>query len=274
MCRFEAHSSHWNTPEQSAYHQAAATAHVQRTMRNALERDVRGFNSKQRKNNFINVSMSYRPSRAVVAMPASAAAAMTQEFKCVECQCRYSSIGTAYFCPACGYNNVVETFSKSLETIQKTIDSIPALRQVLTDTQDENSAQNIIRHVLENSLCKIVSTFQKYAETRFCNLPNANQFNLRHNLFQRLDESNALWQKATSTGYIDILSDAEYRRLGMYFQQRHLLEHQDGIVDRDYIDRARDDRFARGQRLVVVASGVSDLASIIEKLSLGISKRK
>ena len=272
LCRYEANCTNWNTPEQSEYHRALANAHIQKTIGNALRRDARSFNSKQSKSNFVNVSMSYRPNRLPVAISASATTVMTQEFQCVECNCRYSSIGTAYFCPTCGYNNVVETFSKSIETVQNTLQAIPAIRQVLTETQDENLAENSVRHILENSLTKVVATFQKYAEMCFCKLPNSDQFNLRRNLFQSLEQSNTIWQNATSTGYIDILSDAEYQTLNMYFQQRHLLEHQDGIVDQEYIDRANDARFTIGQRLVVSESNVSVLASIVEKLSLGISK--
>lgn len=197
---------------------------------------------------------------------------MTQEFQCIECSCRYTSIGTAFFCPACGYNNVIETFSKTLETVQKTVDAIPALRQTLTELQDENIAEDSVRHILENSLCKIVASFQKYAESCFMRLPDSGQFNLRRNLFQRLDESNLLWKEATSIGYTDTLSVGEYQTLNMYFQQRHLLEHQDGIVDQTYIDRSKDNRFAIGQRLVVSDSSVSEIISILEKLSKCISK--
>ena len=64
-----------------------------------------------------------------------------------------------------------------------------------------------------------------------------------------------------------MLTDDEYRRLIIYFEQRHVLEHQDGIVDQEYISRANDSRFAAGQRLVVTEGYVLDLVSIIEKLS-------
>ena len=271
LCRFEADSSQWNTPEQSEYHQRLATAYVQKRIGNDLMRDAKGFNARQSHNDFVNVSMSYRPGRSPVAIPASATNIMTQEVECVFCHCRYSSIGTVYFCPACGCNNVIETFPKSVETVRNTLDAIPDIRQLLTDTQGEDSAENIIRQILENSLCKIISTFQKYAETCFTNLPHSNQFNLRQNSFQRLDESNELWKKATSISYTDILDNTEFQKMRIYFQQRHLLEHQDGIVDQQYIYRANDHRFAPGQRLVVSASSVSELASIIEKLSIAIS---
>ena len=68
-----------------------------------------------------------------------------------------------------------------------------------------------------------------------------------------------------------MLADDEYLRLIIYFEQRHVLEHQDGIVDQEYIGRASDSRFADGQRLVVTEDHVLDLVSIIVKLAREIS---
>ncbi len=271
LCRHEADCTQWNTPEQSEYHRSLANAHVQKTIGKALQRDTSRFNSRRKKSGLVNITMSHRPNRLPVAIPASATFVMTQEFQCVECKCRYSSIGIAYFCPACGYNNIFETFMKSIETVSKTIEALPSIRQALTNLQDENVAEDSIRQILENSLCKIVAYFHKYAESCFSKLANSGQFTLRRNIFQRLEESNTIWQSATSKGYTEILSDSEYQKLNMFFQQRHLLEHQDGIVDQEYIERAKDCRFAKGQRLIVSDSSVSELAAIIKKLSLAIS---
>ena len=93
---------------------------------------------------------------------------------------------------------------------------------------------------------------------------------MRRNLFQSLAESNTVWRDATSTGYTDILSNEEYQSLKMHFQQRHVLVHQDGIVDQQYFDRANDHRFDVGQRLIVTESSVSELAAVVEKLAAGI----
>ncbi len=270
LCRHAADCTKWNTTEQSDYHRKLATSHIRNSIGNALRRDARRFNSKK-SDSFIKVSMSYRPNPTPLAMPATATDVMTQDFQCTECSCRYTSIGTAFFCPACGYNNIIDTFSKTLETVQKTVEAIATLRQTLAEFQDENFAEDSVRHILENGLCKIVASFQKYAESCFMRLPNSEQSNLRRNVFQRLDESNLLWKEATSIGYSDILNDAQYLTLNTFFQQRHLLEHQDGIVDQQYIERAKDQRFSIGQRLVVSGSSISELVSIMERLSEGIS---
>ena len=270
-CRYESTSSDWNTLEQREYHANIARGHVQNRIGKALQSDARAFNSRQRKDSFIGINMSYRPGNMPIPIPAAATALMTQEFRCPECNCRYSSIGAAFFCPSCGHGNVVGTFFNSIETVKRNLVAVPSLRETLTDTHDENVAEDSIRHLRENGLCKTIASFQKYAESCFFRLSNSNQFNVRRNLFQNLGESNHIWRNATNVGYTDILTAAEYHVLNIYFQQRHLLEHQEGIVDQQYIDHAKDSRYSIGQRLVVTDASVFELVSVIEKLSKALS---
>ena len=271
LCRHEEKSTEWNNQEQVQYLKDVAFSFAHKEVGQALQNDARKFNSRQNRNSFIQMRMSYRPAHMSVPVPAEAADIMTQDFKCPECNCRYSLIGAAFFCPSCGSNSILDTFANSLETVKKTIAAVPSIRQTLSESEDENVAENSIRHICENGLIKLVSCFQRYSEACFNQLPNSSKFNVRQNLFQSLTDSDAIWRSATSTGYSDIINDAEYRTLTIYFQQRHLLAHREGIVDQQYINRARDNRFSIGQRLIVGESSVIDLATIIEKLARGIA---
>lgn len=267
LCRHDAESSEWNTPDQVEYMTQAGERFIQEKINRAMQRDARSFNARQPRDGLITMNLSCQPGRLPIPVPANATDVMTQEFSCDECGCRYASVGAAFFCPACGHNSVLETFANSMSTVKNTIAAIPTIRQALADSTDEDTAEDSIRHICENGLVKIISTFQRYAEACFDKLPNSGRFSVRRNLFQNLAESDSIWRNSTSTGYTDILTPQEYASLSRYFQQRHVFVHQDGIIDQQYIDRARDHRFDVGQRLVVAANSVSELAEIIEKLS-------
>ena len=161
-----------------------ATAYLQKQLGQAFQSDARRFNQSQSWNSFIKMSMSYKPGRIPSSIPASATDIMTQQFQCVECKCRYSSVGAAFFCPSCGHNSVLDTFSNSVQTVKKTLAAIPTIRNALKESTDENVAEDSIRHICENGLVKIVSSFQRYAEACFNKLPNAGSFKIRRNLFQ------------------------------------------------------------------------------------------
>lgn len=170
----------------------------------------------------------------------------------------------------CGHNSILDTFANSVETVTKTIEAIPAIRAALTDSINENVAEDSIRHICENGLVKIVSSFQRYAEACFHKLPNSGSFTVRRNLFQNLVESDAIWRDATGTGYTNLINNDEYQTLSLYFQQRHVLAHLDGIVDQQYIDRSNDHRFDVRQRLIVTDSNVAKLATVTKKLATGL----
>ena len=271
LCRHDAESSDWNTPQQAEYIKSVATAYAHKSIGRALQTDARRFNSRQSRNGFIQLHMSYRPTRISAIPVTKATDVMTQRFRCEDCRCRYSSVGAAFFCPSCGNNSVLNTFANSLQTVKETIAALPRIRQVLTDSADENVAQDSIRHICENGLVKVVSSFERYAEACFDRLPNSSCFKLTHNQFQRLVDSDDLWRRATSTGYSDILDSESYESLKRYFQQRHLLTHREGIVDQQYIDRANDHRFDVGQRLIVAGESTSELVTIVEALSNGLA---
>jgi hypothetical protein len=272
LCRHDAKATDWNTPAQKRHIEQIAQSYVQKQIGRAMQSDASRFNRSQKQNGFIKLSMSCKPGVVPVPVPAKAADVMTQEFICEKCQCRYTSIGAAFFCPACGHNSVLNTFTNALSTVRKTIGAIPDIRQALVQATDENAAEDSVRHICENGLVKIVSSFQRYAETCFLLLANASTFKVRRNLFQNLTESDDLWRQATGTGYTDILNAEDYARLALYFQQRHVLSHLDGIIDQQYVDRSQDKRLDVGQRLIVSESSVLDLSRVTEILASGLYK--
>lgn len=68
-------------------------------------------------------------------------------------------------------------------------------------------------------------------------------------------------------GYTDILKPADFAKLSVYFQQRHVLSHLDGVIDQHYIDKSQDTNQKVGQRLIVSEKSVIDLCRIVEILA-------
>tara|TARA_B100000315_G_scaffold128322_2_gene117997 strand:- start:2680 stop:3690 length:1011 start_codon:yes stop_codon:yes gene_type:complete len=273
ICRFEAESSEWYTPEQQEYIERAAYRYFQQRLDKAFSQSTRRFNRSQPSSAFIKVSMSYRPSPLPILIPAEASEIMCQQSTCEECGCRYSSIGAAFFCPACGHNSAASTFDAAVETVRKTLDSLSTIRQALAEATDNDTAEDSVRQICENGHVKLVAAFQRLAEASFDGLPNRSQFSPRRNVFQNLPESSDLWRSAVGDGYDDMISAPEFSKLERFFQQRHLLAHREGMVDQAYIDRSGDHRYAVGQRLIVRGNTVRDLADLVSKIADELRKR-
>ena len=83
-----------------------------------------------------------------------------------------------------------------------------------------------------------------------------------------------MFKDATRKGYEEWLSDKELHEMNMLFQRRHLIEHNNGMVDQKYIDKSGDNSYVVSQRLVVKESDALTLLAIIKKLSTGLSSIK
>jgi len=267
ICGFVDEATEWNTVEQIDYMKAAAILEIQRQFGVAFEKSAKAFNRSQRSDGFITMSLSYKPSPLPLALPPDASEVMRQQSTCEACGMRYASVGAAFFCPACGHNSAVSVFDASLETVRRTLSALPHLHATMVSVLGIDAAEDAARHIRENALVKLVSSFQRLAEALFDRLPNRSDFQPRHNVFQNLKESGDLWCAVTGAGYEDMLSEPELSTLERYFQQRHLLAHKDGIVDLQYVERSGDSTYLPGQRLVIRAVAVEELGVLVQRLA-------
>ena len=112
-----------------------------------------------------------------------------------------------------------------------------------------------------------MSAFQKYAA---CNYDKLTGKTSRVNDFQIIEKGSQLFKENTGKGYDEWLSELELKRLNLMFQRRHLIEHNNGMVDQKYIDKSGDQTYAVGQRLVVKQAEVNELIELIKKLGNGL----
>jgi len=266
ICREKAKATERNTPGQQDYIRQIGINYIQGMIGQALSQDANDFNRRQRPG-FITISMTYEPGTPTLIVPISAAEELRQKFTCEQCGCRYSSLGAAFFCPACGHNSAESTFSQTIEAVQKSLAALPAIREAVQAAADADAARNTAREILENSMGRLVGAFQRLAEVLFDRTPVATTTRHRKNVFQNLTEGSALWRAATGKGYEDLLTPAEIADLVRLFQQRHKLAHSEGIVDQDYIIKSGDTTYTVGQRLVIREGAISHLAELVVKLT-------
>lgn len=263
FCRREAPGTEWNTPEQAEYTKRVGVAHVQELVNEGLREDAATLRGRR---GWIEVRPSVKPHAVPIIIPPDAAAVMQQPFTCEACGCRYASIGASFFCPACGHNSAPSMFDGTIETVRKIISTLPQIRAAIAEVQNDDVAQDAVRQFVEKQLGTLVTAYERFCEATFHQLPNASQFKWQGNIFQRVGDSSDLWKGAIGTGYEDILDNAELADMRRLFQQRHVLEHRQGIVDQQYVDRSGDRTYALGQRLVIREDAVLRLADIIGKI--------
>lgn len=267
MCRHEAPSDEWFTLDQIEHAKAEAMNQVQGVVNRALKTGAQKFNRSQRRNSWIKLSMSVSgdSSRSYM-IPAQAAEEMQLEIQCEECAARFAVVGSAYFCPACGHNSVENTFGDSLRKISAKTKSLGAVRKAIEDTAGKDEAELTCRSLIETSISDAVVAFQKFCEGVYApyGSPPSN------NAFQRIEQGSALWQDAIGVTYEQVLGATDLGELVRLFQSRHLLAHNEGIVDQQYLDRSGDSNYRVGQRLVINISDVEAIVRIVSQLADGL----
>jgi hypothetical protein len=199
----------------------------------------------------------------IVGIPAAATAALRSQRSCPECGCRFSFVGSAFFCPGCGVAPAQANFAQSIIAVRRAITQCGLLLKALS-TDD---AANIERALLEKAMADLVTGFQLVGESLYQRLTGVPA---PTNAFQRLDgpkSGDALWRAATGHNYRDYIGDEGTTMLRKYFQRRHLLAHTNGFVDQSYLDRSGDRDYVLGQRLVVRRWEVEEFAKLVECLS-------
>jgi rRNA maturation endonuclease Nob1 len=266
LCRHEATSDKWFTLEQIEYAESEALSVVEGTIHNAMSSDAKKFNSKQSKNNFISISMEVKGgTRRTYAIPAKATEIMQLEINCEECNSRFAVIGSAFFCPSCGNNSVTRTYFDSLRKIKAKRDNVEVVRKALIEVSGEDEAELTCRSLRETCITDGVAAFQKYCEGLYKTYDNP-----PFNAFQRLNQGSELWEKQINKGYDTWLSDNDLKNLNILYQKRHLLSHNEGIVDKRYIEKSRDTFYKEGQRIVVSDKDIDKILVYLEKLGVGL----
>lgn len=186
-----------------------------------------------------------------------------QKHQCENCNARYSVVGTTYFCPCCGHNSILKTFEDTLNRVEIKLKNIPLIMEQMKSVTDEDQAQIVASSLIESSLSEITVGFQRYLDERYNELTDKK---LKRNPFQNIERGNEEWKKSFGIEYSDFLNKAELNTLNRAFQQRHLLQHNEGIVDQDYLNKSQDSSYVLGQRLVLKSEFIIEVKSLVAKL--------
>lgn len=257
----------WWTQAQLEQMNPIITGWAENYIQESLDKVFGDFARSTRHNKFFRVT--YKPSKRVsfINNPIGQSDEWETEICCEKCGTHYSVIGAAYFCPCCGYNSAVNSFNDTLDSIKKMLESLQDMRFMLTERYDIDSAETMCRSMLEGSIGDIVSAFQKFASCKYTELSGQPA---RVNDFQIVDKGSKLFEDTTGKAYSDWLSADELAFMKIMFQRRHLIEHNNGMVDQQYLDKSQDSSYVLGQRIIVKLSDASSLLDIIRKLSNGL----
>lgn len=261
-CGYNGSSQDFHTPRLRKHIGKLAVDKIRRELRTAMQHKAPLMRREQVIGDFVTISWHYKPSHPKVHLPIKAYDTIQQKIECNSCGVRFAIIGAAFFCPSCTANFAITEFFNNIDRITNNLELISSLYREMSDID----YYQFKRIYLENSLIQLVMDFQFYSKTIFSKLPNSSAINLRKNVFQRLKDSSKLWKQLTGNSYEDMIDTRQLAELCNFFQQRHLLEHNGGIVDQEYINKTGDTTYEVKQRLVINEDNIRRMATLIKIL--------
>lgn len=268
LCGYVTSADSWWTQEQLSQLNPIIEGVAMNYVQESLDKAFGNLARSTRHNKYCHVT--YKPSERVsfANNPIGQSEEWETEICCEKCGTHYSVIGSAYFCPCCGFNSAVNSFNDSLNSIEKMLESLREMKEMLTEKYNADSAESMCRSLLESSIGDMVSAFQKFASCKYDELSGKTS---RVNDFQVVEKGSQLFEKETGEKYSDWLSAEELTFMKLMFQRRHILEHNNGLVDQRYLDKSGDISYYLGQRIIVKEADAHFLLAILRKLGSSIT---
>ena len=263
LCGYVGSSDSWWTQNQLRMIENIAAKWAMNYVQKELDKSFSKLAQSTRNNKFIQIT--YNPGRRISFFnnPIGQREEWETEICCEQCGTHYSVIGSAFFCPCCGYNSVVNSYNDSLNSIERMIESLQEVKALLTEKYNADSAETMCRSMLEGSIGDLISAFQKFASCKYGELSGKQS---RPNDFQIVEKGSQLFEREIGKSYLNWLSSDELDFMKVMFQRRHLLEHNNGMIDEKYLEKTNDQNYVVGQRLIVKVSDVFELLTILRKL--------
>lgn len=264
VCGHSAPSKSWWTTEQINNAKKQAIKHMEYEIDQALHRGACG--STPIKSGFITMTLkvtgtSFKP----LTIPFQCKDIFEKKLKCNKCESSYAVVGNAYFCPCCGENTVSTAFFDSLKNSEIKINKADEFAEYFSNEGMKDQAVDFKRDIIEGSVCDTVSSFQYFCEK--LKLDKFNNYQVRRNMFQNLNEGSDFFKLVLGFSYAELIGATDVNFLSLMFNQRHLLEHRQGIVDEHYILKTNDTSYKIGQRILVKSSQALEMNTKIKKLA-------
>lgn len=267
MCGHIAATDAWYTDEQIEVIRENAHSYALNLAQSMIHNSLSKLANNTKNNKYVKIK--YKPSKKVTVInnPIGQRDEWNLDITCDNCGTRYSVIGSAYFCPCCGHNSVENMFDSSIATIESMLKAQDFMCEKLTEQYGEDDANKMCRSILEGTLGDIVSAFQKFAKENLISNSSLDTSKIRVNDFQIVTKGSNLYRTHLNKGYEDCLSKDEINLMTLLFNRRHILEHNEGIIDQKYLDNTGDSTYLIGQRVIVKKEDAQELLSIIKKLT-------
>ncbi|MCD4673242.1 MAG: hypothetical protein K8R77_11315 [Anaerolineaceae bacterium] len=252
-CGYKSTQEHFLTQEQLNYAKSIAIRETQ----NALEKEFRKWDRQLRsgtRNSFIKLSVEYKKNHQPIAYYAEPE--LETHLTCENCGLVYAVYGKFAYCPNCGADNTLQILKANLELVRKMIAQIKS--------QEDPEFREYLIHTALGNVVSAFDSFGKNTVTLFTKHTEKSEIRIS---FQNIIKAGEKIQKEFGLDIYDGLGDEKWQQIVVNFQKRHLISHNDAIVDEVYLTITSDRNSILGRAVIVSIEDIEDMLDSIEYIA-------
>jgi hypothetical protein len=183
-------------------------------------------------------------------------------FTCEKCENRYDILGEYGCCPVCGARNSLQVLGSHLESLVAQFESAKA---TISDRDGRQIEWGKI-------LTRGISDFEAMArdiQRQLARLPMtpARRNDVEQISFQQILRADDLLRQFFAIELLRNVGAADKEFLNKMFNRRHILVHNAGRVDQEYLDRTGDSNVRLYQKIVVRSREISRLIPLLKTIA-------
>ena len=259
-CGYEGDQSDFTTQDQIEYAKSIAIREFQKSIGEMVQEWGRDIERSTR-NGFIQFKVEYKENPQPIQYYREKK--LETVTKCSNCTLEYSIFGLFAFCPDCGVHNSIQIFNQNMELAKKEI----------AFSNEVNEAE-MSERLVEEALQSTISAFDGLGRILCTALKNKAKFpeKIEKISFQNIRKAKTDIQNQFNFDFTSGVSEDSWRFINICFQKRHLLSHNLGIVDQEYISKTNDRSVVIGKRIHITPDDSIEFINMIQEIGNSISR--
>lgn len=261
-CGYTGKQGEFFTKAQVNYIKSIAMRHAQ----DMIEKEIRNWDRQLRsstRKSFIKLSVDYRKSHLPLAHYAEKE--VETKLVCENCTLEYAIYGKFAKCPDCGVANSLQILNANLAMIEKLL--------LQAEAQSDQSFQE---YLIQNALEDVVSAFDSFGRNTLTLSTKNTELAGVSISFQNIAKAKERIEKQFGFEMSQGMSEDEWKSVITLFQKRHLISHNDGIIDDTYLQITEDKSVIPGRKVAVsideVRSALRFISVLANSLMIGLSR--
>lgn len=181
-------------------------------------------------------------------------------FECPKCKNRYDILGEYAGCPGCGKRNSLQVFERSITEVEQRFNKADA------ELKDRHE-----REVEWERLSRCISDFEAMArdiqkQLQFYPATPKRKKDIDSLSFQNILKANDCLLNWFSFEMLFRFPDDDKTFLNRMFNRRHVLTHNGGRIDQEYLDNTGDTSVRLNQKIVVRSNEIRRLIPLLRTI--------